>query len=47
MGSMGRGVARAKLAGQGFFAKTMIRATGRDGGDVGRTGADWIFEGCP
>ncbi|MDR2760427.1 MAG: hypothetical protein LBB09_01095 [Rickettsiales bacterium] len=31
---------------QRFFAKAMTRATGRDGGDVGRTGADWVFGGC-
>ncbi|MDR2760347.1 MAG: hypothetical protein LBB09_00685 [Rickettsiales bacterium] len=40
------GVARAKLAGQEFFAKAMTRTTGRDGGDVGRTGAERVFGSC-
>jgi hypothetical protein len=44
---MGWGEARAKSTGQGFFAKTMTRATGRDGSDVGRTGADRVFGSCP
>ncbi|MDR2760550.1 MAG: hypothetical protein LBB09_01750 [Rickettsiales bacterium] len=41
-----RGATRAGLVGQGFFAKAMTRATGRDGGDVDRTGAEGVFGGC-
>jgi hypothetical protein len=41
---MGYGVARTKLAGQGFFAKAMIRATGRDGGETGGTGIGGFLE---
>ncbi|MDR2760225.1 MAG: hypothetical protein LBB09_00050 [Rickettsiales bacterium] len=44
---MGRGAARAKLAGQGFFfAKAMTRATRRGEGNVGRTRAERVFGGC-
>ncbi|MDR2760482.1 MAG: hypothetical protein LBB09_01380 [Rickettsiales bacterium] len=41
-----RGVTKTKLTGQEFFAKAMTKATGRDGGDVGRMGADRVFGGC-
>jgi hypothetical protein len=34
----------ARLAGQGFFAKTMTRATGRDGGGAGRARAEGFLE---
>ncbi|MDR2760308.1 MAG: hypothetical protein LBB09_00470 [Rickettsiales bacterium] len=43
---MRRGEARAKLAGQGFFAKTMTRARRSDGGEADRTRADRVFGGC-